>query len=101
MLRGACHRAGYFEPDPLARNDNEQKKERRNAERRSSETSAFCDAARALVSFPSPLVEEGREGARPPSGVPPRLEPLGLSPRGRNSRPCFLGRGGAFGPVMF
>ena len=52
-----------------------------------------------LSRFPPPLAGEGREGARSPIGVPPRLLPSGLSALGRSSRPGFLGRGRTFDPV--
>ena len=79
--------------------DDQRKKE---AERRQT-CSANLRALRArrapLSLSPLPRAGEGREGARSPIGVPPRLLPSGLSALGRNSRPGFLGRGRTFDPV--
>ena len=69
-------------------------KRKKEAERRQT-CSANLRALRArrapLSLSPLPLAGEGREGARSPIGVPPRLLPSGLSALGRNSRPGFHG----------
>ena len=69
----------------------------RNDERRTKKEGGTPTDA---VSIPPRHTGAARSsGTRSPVGVPPRLLPLGLSARGRNFRPGFLGRGGTFDPV--
>ena len=76
LLHGACHRAGHFGPDPLARND--ERKRKRNADKRGHNLRTIgCGAA---------------QRGSTPVGVPPRLSPEGVLVPRLSFRPCFLGR---------
>ena len=62
-FHGACHRAGHFGPDPLVPSGLQTRSERREAERRQTQS----------IHWPHLRMRRASGGTRSPVGVPPRL----------------------------